>query len=499
VGDFLRNGFIAKFELEKYLIGSFDVYQDLARELIEKNYGLSVEEADKIMADMPTSYRASIIDKDGNYVGFIGMFDVDGQNQSASIRFEIVDKLAKEDLNSIIGEYKKWMNESLNIQEIEKLIYCSKGQMDIENNTVYSKDEIIIPSKLLVPGIDVETFLKFSEDYNIPRMQMPFTIKSADKVIGIIGLSNLIWSNRRASLSIFLEKELGIDIVTELSGYIIDEYLNYVHACNVHNVSISVDNSNSDLVNIINNTSMNYFGQIPFSSAIGDNIESSLMYQHVPGMKKEKGILIPDGSVRKISDFDTDKDKMSDVIELYDGYRLVTPKFLKDSDIDVSKIIDGHVLAMQERDKFTIPLGEDKYMLQKGNDRYGISKAVNNYNYILIDEKDNYAGYVNILRTNASGKNAEIEIGIDPMAQKRGLGTLVLNSFYDELFSVGFASVTSSVFEFNEPSKRLHQKVAQLNGVRLDSYYINGKLWDMNIYTKVNNIVDDVKEGSRIK
>ena len=142
---------------------------------------------------------------------------------------------------------------------------------------------------------------------------------------------------------------------------------------------------------------------------------------------------------------------------------------------------------MQERQHFSIPLGEDKYIIQKGNGNYGVSKAVMNYSYLLLDDLNNYAGYINILRTNANNRNAEIEIGIDPKIQSKGLGTQVINKFYEELFSIGYASVTSAVFEFNNPSIRLHEKVAELNGIRLESYYINGKLWNMSFYSKVND------------
>ena len=150
---------------------------------------------------------------------------------------------------------------------------------------------------------------------------------------------------------------------------------------------------------------------------------------------------------------------------------------------------------MQNRDDFTIPLGEDKYFLQRENGNYGISKALMNYSYIVLDENNNYAGYINILRSNANGKNVEVEIGIDPKMQHKGLGTVVINRFYDELFSTGVASVTSTVFEFNNPSIRLHEKVAELNGIRLESYYINGKLWDMNIYSKTNDITGKKTTG----
>lgn len=180
-------------------------------------------------------------------------------------------------------------------------------------------------------------------------------------------------------------------------------------------------------------------------------------------------------------------------IELDNGYKLVSPKILVEKNIDLNKVLASHIKAIQNREKFTIPLGEDKYFLQNGNGNYGLSKALMNYSYVILNEKDDYSGYINILRNNANGKNAEIEIGIDPNLQRKGLGTTVINRFYDEPFSIGYASVTSAVFEFNNPSLKLHDKVAELNGIRLEAYYINGKLWNMNYYSKTNTLIEKIK------
>ena len=51
--------------------------------------------------------------------------------------------------------------------------------------------------------------------------------------------------------------------------------------------------------------------------------------------------------------------------------------------------------------------------------------------------------------------------------------------------------MTSAVFEFNTPSVKLHEKVAKLNGVRLNSYYANNKLWNLSYYSKVNSIIEN--------
>ena len=179
------------------------------------------------------------------------------------------------------------------------------------------------------------------------------------------------------------------------------------------------------------------------------------------------------------------KDNMNLVLKVDNIYRLVSPKAFKTENINKDKIIFSHIRAVQDRKEFAIPLGEDKYILQYGNEDYGFKRTVMNYSYVLLDNDNNYCGYVNILRANCF--NAEIEIGIIPTLQRKGIGTKVINKFYDELFSVGFLSVTSIVFEFNIASIKLHDRVSKCYGKRTKSYYINGKLWDMYYYTKIND------------
>jgi len=485
------NNFITKFETENFKIGSFDAYQNISKELIKNNDNLTDEEVEQILKSLPTTYRASIVDKNDNYIGYISLYNYNGQKESASIRLETKNTLSDNDRNEIMNIYKEWLFQNLNFKNIEETIYLSKDSKNIEKDEITPSANIIIPSKLLKQGISEETLEYFSNDYNIPKLQMPFSIINSDKVIGIVGLSNVIWSNRRANLNIYLDKNLGVDITNELSGYIIDEYVNYVHSSNIHNVTMSVNGSNHEMIKLLNSTNMNYYGNIPYGAIKGDNIESNLMFQHIPYMKKENGIIIPDNKSISLSKLDTEKKELAEKIELDNGYKMISPKAFEKENIDSNVILNSHIKAMQNRDNFTIPLGEDKYILQKGNENYGITKAFNNYSYIILDEKNNYSGYINIFRSNANGKNIEIEVGIDPSIQRKGLGTIVVNRFYEELFSIGVATVTSAVFEFNNPSIKLHEKVAQLNGIRLESYYINGKLWNMNFYSKVNNNIEE--------
>ena len=489
----MNQKFIAKLETEKYLIGSFDAYLDMTKTLIQNNSHFYKEERDNILNSMPTSYRAAITTKDGKYIGYIGLFNIDEKNRATSIRLEVNTDLYKTDKDEILEEFKKYLYESLNIKNIEELVYKTKDSIERKKSKLIPKSNIIIPSKLLVEGISQETLEKFSKDYQIPKLQMPFTIKSSDRVIGIIGLSNLIWPNRRATLNIFLDKRLGSDITRELSSYIIDEYINYVHNSNIHNITLSVNSSNKDMLDIIDKTNMNYYGQIPFSTINKDSIEANLMFQHLPNMTKERDIIISENNSISLSLLETEKKELSKEIELDNGYKLVSPKILEEKNIDLNKVLESHIKAMQNREKFTIPLGEDKYFLQRGNSNYGLYKALMNYSYIILNENNDYSGYINILRNNANGKNAVIEIGIDPKLQHRGLGIIATNRFYDELFSLGYASATNIVFAFNRPSLKLNDKIAELRGIRLEAYYINGKLWNMNYYSKTNPLIEKIK------
>lgn len=44
-------------------------------------------------------------------------------------------------------------------------------------------------------------------------------------------------------------------------------------------------------------------------------------------------------------------------IELDNGYKLVSPKILVEKNIDLNKVLASHIKAIQNREKFTIPLG----------------------------------------------------------------------------------------------------------------------------------------------
>ncbi len=122
----MRKDFISKLETKKYLIGSFDAYQDVSKKLIQKNSNLSDEETETIFKSMPTTSRAAITNKEDKYIGYIGLFNIDAKNNSSSIRFETNTNLSNKDRDEILDVFKKYISESLNITNIKELIYIKR-------------------------------------------------------------------------------------------------------------------------------------------------------------------------------------------------------------------------------------------------------------------------------------------------------------------------------------------------------------------------------------
>ena len=481
------NKFIKKLESKNFQIGSFDVYLEKSKGLINSNleYFKRIRKSflseDDVLKNLPTIYRASIVDKESNeYVGFISAYDVDNQNKKASLIFVSDNNLSNEQINEIIDEYKKFIYDDLAISTYEDISIISDKDYINEHNDIKTS-VISFQSNYLKDNIDSKIIDKYKDmGYVVPNLSFIKEIVDGNRSIGIIGLSNLIWSNNRANLNVFFDKGVDDKYIEQLGPMVIDEYLDYIHQNKLHNVSIAVSGSDSKLLQAVENSNMDFYAAIPFASRTGNIVESNYLFQHYPNMNHES-LLKPDNKM--IID-DTPITELDDVMKLNNAFIAISPRLFEERNIDVQKIVKGHINALQHRPNFSIPLGEDKYMLQEGNGKYGISKAVLNYQYIIFDNNLDYCGIASILRRN--GKNAEIEVGLKPTLQHQGLGKIITEEFYKQLFKHGYMSATSAVFDFNNPSNRLITKLANYNGTRIESYYINGKLWNMNFYTKTN-------------
>ena len=475
--------FIKKLETENYEIGSFDAYIDNASSLIKNKYNISDEEVSAFLKEMPTTYRASILNKKGEYLGFVGIKNVDMKNEKADIVFEVSEEF---DVNKseILEEYKMYLTDCIGLRKIDRKIKNEKSN--------------IIKAKYIKPGIEEKTLAKFKEMYpDMPNLSLPVTLSMNGIDFGVVGLSNMIRTNRRADLRIYIDKAIE-SYDSEFISELINQYLSYAHNDNIWNINYEVGADERKLVEAADESKLSYYGTIPFADLKGDKIGNTLMYQHTPQILYNDSAIKSEIYVNK-SIFDTDKEEMDETIELDNGYKMLKPELTKDMFLAGSstpwfeEILQDFSKAMSNRDRFTIPLGDDKYFPQVGNDKYGLYKALMNYNYIILDKDNKFSGFINILRGDSAKKHCEIEIGVVPEKQGEGIGTMALNAFYDQLFSIGYASVTSKVFNFNDRSNNLFTSNSEYNGRRIQSYYVNGNIYDMNVYTKLNPLVEGVK------
>ena len=468
--------FIPKLYTDNFMIGSFDVYLDKSKGLIEKNKNLG-----GLLDKMPTSLRASIVSREDNsYLGFISVLNMNNENGYTSLVLVLENALEELKTNEIVDKYKEFLLNDLGITDIKDYLLVNGNTTVEENHDVISVD-ILLSDDNLRDGIDEKEKAKLIEEgYNMPNLQIPCTIMDDNECVGLIGLTNLIWSNRRANLQVFVDKEKDESYIRDVIPCVFDDYLNYVHNRNLYNVSMSVSGSDTNMMNVILDSNMNFYASIPYASNYKGNVESNYLFQSYPGMEKGNGLYLPEN---KIVTGEVSKDFKS-VIDLGNGYIAMSPKVFEENNIDLKKVVKSHMGAMQDRDRFTIPLGEDKYIIQEGNGNYGISKAVNNFTYVMLDKDMNYVGYTNILRENAL--NAEIEMALKNEYQSKGIGTSMTKKFCEELFKNGYMSVSVAVFDFNTKSKGISQNIFKFDGKRIGAYYINGKLWDMNLYTREN-------------
>ena len=489
------NEFFKKLETDNYEIGSFDAFLKNINELISNNLdniqkiNTNTVRGETLYKILKSPFRASVIDKTTReFIGFISTYNIDNQHKVASLIFISSTDLEKDQINEILDEYKDFITNDLGISTYQ--------DFTIINNEHYNNQH----ADINIPYINFQAnYLKDNTDeniideykamgYNVPNLSFIKEIVDGNRKIGIIGLSNIIWSNNRANLNVFFNRDIDSKYIEELGPLVMDEYLDYIHKNNLHNVSLGVSGSNTNLLQSVQNSSMDFYAAIPFASQQGNKVDSNYLFQSYPNMTK-KSLIQPKNEL--IID-DTKITRLDDVMELSDNFIAISPKVFEEYNIDLQKIVKGHINALQNRTNYSIPLGEDKYMLEEGNGKYGISKTISNYEYIILDRNFNYCGIAGIIRTN--GKNAEIEVALAKERQHQGLGKIVTEELYKQLFKHGYQSATSAVFDFNNPSNKLINKIANYNGTRIESYYINGKLWDMHYYTRINGEIKSNKK-----
>lgn len=468
--DYNSSGeFIPKLELERFYIGSFDVYEKEAKQIAYAyvgNHSKKYDSVDELFASLPTAYRGSIVEKRTNeYLGFISAMDIDEQKSYASIIIGLANKQKRIDIFDIIDGYIDFLEQDLGIANITKIVTINDEKMKVGYNSVIYRD----------PGL---TSLYLFEDTEKTNLKFPVKVIFRNYLIARIGLESLLWSNKRATMKIELDESANDELAEQILPTAINHYLTYLHDNNLCNINTEIPANNKVVLDSVLKSDMNLYGYLPYGAEYNGYLETSYLFEHYPNMEKVNLNCLPRNKRIKVDDLEPIN--LTKSIKIDDEYTAISPKAFKEYSISLEKMVKGHIKALQNRDTFSIPLDQDKYFIQEGNGNYGISKLVSNFTYVLVNNNLEYCGYVNILRQQS--RHAVIEIAIKPSLQNKGIGTKLLDKFIRELLSDGYYGVSSYVFEFNKGSNKIHQKLTKFCGKRSKAYYINGKFWDMNLY-----------------
>lgn len=125
--------FIPKLKLKDVSIGSFDTFMEGSKEIIKEKLNIkkfvTTNDVDDFLNKLPYSYRASIAKNENNeYVGYIGVYDLDFKNNMASIILQTKTKLSDKEINEIINSYKGFLYNDLLIYSIKNLYILNEDE-----------------------------------------------------------------------------------------------------------------------------------------------------------------------------------------------------------------------------------------------------------------------------------------------------------------------------------------------------------------------------------
>lgn len=375
--------------------------------------------------------------------------------------------------------YKKVEGDSIYLASID----CDKDVLKyMEWNN--SKD---IDSRIVFGGYTVKRLTEEAarEELNDLAEQNAFAIidKGNDKMIGLIGLSNTQAMNQRSNLWIKMDTTIdynkqidqGVDAL-----HLMLEYCFYI--MNLHSVVIQFPAFNSQTLDICKNSKMLFMYERDQAVLLENDLYDNLIsYQCTPSIY-ESGVgfyeihdLSPVFSnIRQLSF--NDNSKMNDIIT-GNNIQLVAPNNILENKNDDYI----HTMAsFLNNPKVSIPLGE--YKTNWNN--YIAKEQLESVDYV-IEKNGKLIGYINLFNKNKTDRSASLEVVIgDIKEQRKGYGKEAMSLFLEEEYQNGiYNSLISNIFEFNEPSLKLHKALGyEKIGERYEAYYAYGKLNNMQTY-----------------
>lgn len=299
--------------------------------------------------------------------------------------------------------------------------------------------------------------------------------KDTNQFIGLTGFANTQAMNQRSHMWIKMSPELDYSSAVSKGAQAVNLMLEYAFdIMNLHSIVVNVPAFNKQTLDICCHSQLLFMSERKHASRMEDDLYSTISFQCTKpfyGIKSVPTELNFSNDTRSVLDMAVNEENLQKVLKgnhvvlsKYEGqeeYITRMASFLNDPDV-------------------SIPLGEYK---TNWND-YLAKERLESVDYI-IEKDDNIIGYINLFRKDLYNKTADLEVMIgDRSEQNKGYGTEAMQLFLDEQFSNGpYNSLVSNVFEFNLPSKKLHEAVGYHEiGVRPEAYYAYGKLNDMHTY-----------------
>ncbi len=299
--------------------------------------------------------------------------------------------------------------------------------------------------------------------------------KNTNQFIGLTGFANTQAMNQRSHMWIKMSPEIDYGSQVSKGAQATDLMLEYAFdIMNLHSIVVDVPAFNKQVLDICSHSQLQFMSERKHASRMGDNLYSTISFQCTKplyGTKHFPTQLSFSNDARSIQDMAVDEANLQKFLK---GNRIVLSKYAGQEEYI------PRMASFLNDPSVSIPLGEYK---TNWND-YRAKKQLESVDYVI--EKDgNIIGYINLFRKDLYNKTADLEVMIgDRSEQNKGYGTEAMQLFLDEQFSNGpYNSLVSNVFEFNLPSKKLHEAVGYHEiGVRPEAYYAYGKLNDMHTY-----------------
>ena len=317
-----------------------------------------------------------------------------------------------------------------------------------------------------------------------------------NELIGTIGLSSIIQTNRRANMNLDLLDTLDPDKKKKYGSEALQLLLDYAYGTlNLHSILAEVPEYNKELLSTYKDKDniFSYIGTRRFSSKNDEDLYGTILFDANPN-NKEKNILIPHQEVLKVGNEKVDTKIMQDSIYSDIGAKneisLVKPQLIGEfSKLDIDNI--GRAL---NNPKLAANMGEYKFVY---ND-YRVNKKAKSVDYLICNDNNIIIGFADRLHVDNNNLATDVEmILFNKTYRGKGYGIEAMNLYLNELRKAGYVSIGGVVFDFNEHSNRYTSNHigGNLYATRKESYFANGKLNDMNYYDL--QMDESIKEVSK--